>query len=120
MDRPFRSARRLRWSTAKYYSTTSAPSREIGANKPEADKTGARIANSKRLPPITSPNSPKIKNPTRRIVGGKAVQPELRDARSHQKRAGKGEVENDAADRQQHRIQVFSASRFSTTIAEVQ
>ena len=42
---------------------TSAPSREIGANRPPGANAGARNANSKRLPPMTIASRPRMKTP---------------------------------------------------------
>ena len=93
--------------------STRAPSRDTGENSPEADSTGARIANSSRLPPITSASRPRMKIP--RVGSLAKLCTELRMPERTRKVPDRDREKVPMAS---STVQVFSASRFSTTMAE--
>src|SRR5215510_6515586 len=77
--------------TSKRLLSTSAPSREIGANRPPCLSKGARHANSARLPPMNSSRIARMKTPRVR-VGGDGVH-RGQHGRVHEECADEGERE---------------------------
>ena len=77
--------------------STSAPSREIGANSPPPFSAGARIAYSVSEPPIATSSSSRMNMPRARIDGEGVHRGQ--HARAHQERADQRQREGD--DRQQ-------------------
>ncbi len=92
---------------------TSAPSRESGANSPPGASTGARNANSSSEPPITSASSPRMNTPR---VGSLAKA--CTELRIPERTRNVPDRESENVPIASSTVQTFSASRFSTTIAE--
>ncbi len=93
--------------------STSAPSRDTGANRPEVESAGARKANSSSAPPITSASSARMKTPRAGSLAKACT--ELRIPERTRNVPDRLSEKVPMASRM---VQVFSASRFSTTIAE--
>ena len=93
--------------------STSAPSRETGANSPPEVKAGARSANSSRLPPITRPSRPRMNTPR---AGSLAK--ECTELRMPERTRNVPDRLSENVPIASSTVQTFSASRFSTTIAE--
>ena len=93
--------------------STSAPSREIGAKIPVGARAGARSANSIRLPPITIASSIRMNTPR---VGSLAKL--WTEFRMPERTMNVPLSEREKVPIASRTVQVFRASRFSTTIAE--
>ena len=93
--------------------STSAPSREIGAKMPVAVITGARNANSSSEPPITSASSARMNTPR---VGSLAKL--CTELRMPERTRNVPHSDSENVPMASRMVQIFSASRFSTTMAE--
>ena len=93
--------------------STSAPSREIGANSPPPFSAGARIAYSVSEPPIATTSSSRMNMPRRGSVAKECT--ELSTPERTRKVPTSDSEKVMIASRM---VQDFSVSRFSTTIEE--
>ena len=98
---------------SKILLSTSAPSRDTGANMPDAASTGARSANSSSDPPITNPSRPRMKTPRAGSVANACT-----EFRMPERTMNVPDRLNENVPIASSTVQVFNASRFSTTIAE--
>ena len=92
--------------------STSAPSRDTGANSPPVASAGARSANSRSDPPITIASSPRMNTPR---VGSLAK--EWTELRMPDRTRNVPDKDSANVPIASNTVQTFSASRFSTTIA---
>ena len=93
--------------------STSAPSREIGAKMPVGAITGARNANSSSEPPITIASSARMNTPR---VGSLAKL--CTEFRMPERTRNVPHSDSEKVPMASRMVQIFSASRFSTTMAE--
>src|SRR5262249_29376438 len=93
--------------------STSAPSREIGANNPPCFSDEARAANSERLPPMKTQRINRMNLPR---VGSLAK--ECTDVRTPERTRKVPSSDSEKVRIDSRMVQTFSALRFSITTAE--
>src|ERR1700761_6447516 len=93
--------------------STSAPSREIGANKPPCFNDDARPANSDRLPPMKIQRISRMNTPR---VGSLAKA--CTEVRTPDRTRKVPSSDSEKVRIESRMVQTFSASRFSITSAE--